>query len=381
MPECQETGLGRETLVAISMLRLGFDTSAARLFAALGPDGRDRLARERDPVRVFSAWLGIPPAEQVKRSGQFRTLAEAAMRRAERTNTTLITCADDAYPPLLRHIPDPPLALWVRGPGGLAPDHSVGIVGSRHPSPAGQMIARRLGAGLARASVAVVSGLAHGIDGAAHEGAVEAGGVTIAVLGSGPDVIYPAAHRPLADRLLARGTIVSEFPPGMRPRPSHFPLRNRIISGLCAGVVVIEAPEKSGSLITARAALEQGREVMAVPGNVLSGGSRGCHALIKDGAVLVETVEDILGQLGWTPQAGTRVAPSGNLSLFSDLQCEWPVGDVVQLDELGDRSGRPAAELLPLLARLELSGTVARVPGGGFVRLDGPDTNRSRGQD
>jgi DNA processing protein len=220
----------------------------------------------------------------------------------------------------------------------------------------------------------VVSGLARGIDGAAHRAAVDAGGRTVAVLGSGPDVVYPAEHRELFQAVRRAGAVVTEFPPGARPNPRHFPLRNRIISGLSQAVVVVEASEKSGTLITARAAIEQGRDVLAVPGSVLSGRYRGCHALIKDGARLVETVDDILEELG-RPRRGESGPTTDGKALFpKSLAASFPAGDTVTVDELADRTGRPAAEWLRELAILEVAGLIARVPGGGYVRVDGPAT-------
>ena len=182
---------------------------------------------------------------------------------------------------------------------------SVAVVGARAASPTGQRIGYELGRDLALAGLVVVSGLARGVDGAAHAGALDGGGRTVAVLGCGVDVVYPRQHGALAARVAAQGVIVSEFPPGTEPRPSHFPLRNRIISGLSRAVVVVEASEQSGSLITAQMALEQGRDVLAVPGTWPAGRYRGCHALIKDGARLVETVEDVLEEIGWRPAGAT----------------------------------------------------------------------------
>jgi DNA processing protein len=251
---------------------------------------------------------------------------------------------------------------------------AVAVVGSRRATPTGLAAARRLSQQLAEAGLAVVSGLARGIDGAAHRGALEAGGTTVAVLGNGLDVIYPAEHRELMAAVGRAGAAVSEFPPGTPPRPRHFPLRNRIISGLSRAVVVVEASEKSGSLITARAALEQGRDVLAVPGSIASGAYRGCHALIKDGARLVETVEDILQELGW-PMAPNGLQAESRNTLFSNgLERFMPPGEPASIDELAVASGRPAADWLAELTLLELSGRVARTAGGAFVRLDGPAT-------
>ncbi len=201
------------------------------------------------------------------------------------------------YPARLRDIPDPPDRLWVRGDLRALARTSVAIVGSRRASPGSLDIAHRLASDLAGIGLTIVSGLARGCDGAAHRGALDAGGTTIAVLGSGTDVIYPPEHDALAEEIARQGAILSEFPPGAPPLPNHFRQRNRLISGLAHGVIVIEANDKSGSLITAGCALAQGREVMVVPGTVLAGRNRGGHQLIRDGAALVENAEDVLAVL------------------------------------------------------------------------------------
>ena len=201
-------------------------------------------------------------------------------------------------------------------------------------------------------------------------GSAGPGRQTIAVLGSGVDVIYPAGHATLAASIQRSGAVLSEFPPGMPPLPSHFPLRNRIISGLARAVVVVEASELSGSLITAKAALEQGREVLAVPGNPASGCYRGSHALIKDGARLVETVEDILEELKWrSPSTGLDSSPAKRLQ-GDGLLASVRLGEAVTVDDLAARTGRPAGELMADLASLELAGKLSRLPGGCFTRID-----------
>jgi DNA processing protein len=222
-----------------------------------------------------------------------------------------------------------------------------------------------------RAGYTVASGLARGIDAAAHEGALDGGGATVAVLGSGLDCIYPRDHLDLSRRIVeAGGALLSEYPPGTGPVARHFPLRNRIISGLCCAVVVVEASKGSGSLITARLALEQGREVLAVPGSVLSGKYEGCHALIKDGAALVETVEDVLDQIGGGRRAATVRPLDTNLSELSELEAGMAPGEAYSLDDLAARTRLATDQLLAEVGRLELAGRLLRVPGGGFVRLD-----------
>jgi DNA processing protein len=211
----------------------------------------------------------------------------------------------------------------------------------------------------------VVSGLARGVDSAAHRGALAGGGVTVAVLGSGVDVMYPPEHAPLAADISVEGAVVSELVPGTPPQPWCFPLRNRIISGLSRAVVVIEASDKSGSLITARCALEQGRDVLAVPGNVLSGRNRGAHGLLRDGAKIVESADDILEELGMAPHGKDGPAPT----VDPVLAC-LPLGEPCDLDAIAARTGLESPRLLPRLFELELQGLVRRVGGGRFVRID-----------
>jgi len=240
---------------------------------------------------------------------------------------------------------------------------SVAIVGARAASPYGLSVAERLAADLTVAGVVVVSGMARGVDSAAHRGALDAAGATVAVLGSGADIIYPPEHAPLADAIAASGVLVSELAPGTPPLPMFFPRRNRIISGLSRAVVVIEAGERSGSLITARLALEQGREVLAVPGNVLSGRNRGAHGLLRDGAKIVESADDILEELGMAPGA----PPVPVRETDPVLACLAP-GEPSDLDAISERTGLSATRLLARLFELELQGAVSRVGGGRFVR-------------
>jgi DNA processing protein len=243
---------------------------------------------------------------------------------------------------------------------------AVAIVGSRAASHYAKEIASSLAFDLGRLGLVVVSGMARGVDGAAHQGALEAGARTVAVLGCGVDVVYPVEHKNLAVSIARSGAVSSELPPGTPPLPHHFPLRNRIISGLSRAVVVIEAGEKSGSLITARCALEQGRDVMAVPGSALSGRNRGSHALLKDGAKLVEGVDDILEELGWLSSRPEQVADAKPL-VHNGLLHQLQPGDTYGLDELAAMTGLSAQELLPKLLELELQGRLARLPGGRFV--------------
>jgi DNA processing protein len=248
----------------------------------------------------------------------------------------------------------------------------VAIVGSRAGSPYALSVAERLANDLAALGITIVSGLARGVDSAAHRGAL-AGGTTVAVLGSGADVIYPPEHRALADQIAASGAIVSELPPGTEPRKVFFPLRNRIISGLSRAVVVVEAGEKSGSLITARCALDQGRDVLAVPGNVLSVRNRGGHALLRDGARLVESAVDVLQELGLERRRPGRAAAASKglaaTGIPDPILDTMVVGEPDDLEGIAARSGLEITRLLPRLLELEIAGLIARAGGGRFVRI------------
>ena len=291
---------------------------------------------------------------------------------------SVISPGNARFPTALAAIHDPPQTLWIRGDAGVLRTPSVAIVGSRAASPYALEVARRLGADLARRNVTVVSGMARGVDSAAHRGALEADGITVAVFGCGVDIIYPREHRELANRIVERGALVSEFPPGTPPLKPHFPQRNRIISGLSLAIVIVEAAEGSGSLITADFALEQGRAVLAVPGNILGGRNYGAHALLRDGAKLVECADDILEELPsgiGDPESGIGRA-KGSQSVKPASQDpvlrSMDEGDAYDLDEIAERSGVDRTKLLPRLLELELAGAVRRVEGGRFVRFRGP---------
>jgi DNA processing protein len=284
--------------------------------------------------------------------------------------------SDADYPVALTTIADPPAVLWLCGRVDALLVPSVAIVGSRAASPYGLSVAEQLASDLATSGVAIVSGLARGVDSAAHRGAVAAGGVTIAVLGSGVDVIYPPEHASLAREIAKQGAVISEFAPGTPPLPMFFPRRNRIISGLSRAVVVIEASDKSGSLITARCALEQGRDVLAVPGNVLSGRNRGAHALLRDGARMVESADDVLEELGMSRRSPLDPIPTpagqqpGLQRCADPVLASLPAGEPCDLDAIAERTGLNTARLLPRLFDLELQGLVRRIGGGRFVRVD-----------
>lgn len=266
------------------------------------------------------------------------------------------------FPARLSTIPSPPTGLWIAGHPEHLPSPStraVAVVGCRAASRDGLDAARRMAGALAGAGVTVVSGLARGIDAAAHQATLDAGGRTIAVLGSGLARPYPPEHAALADAIAASGAVVSEFPPDTPPRPWTFPLRNRLIAGLADAVVVVEAPERSGALITASAALDQGREVLVVPGRVGGGRNRGGHRLIRDGARLVESADDVLEDLGWTPAGAIRDTGAR------------PEPVEVTVDELAARSGEPAQVVLARLLQLELDGEVQRIGSARFLCLRG----------
>jgi len=294
------------------------------------------------------------------------------------TNISAVSTGDCRFPAALAAIHDPPHTLWIKGDPAALRGPCVAIVGSRAASSYALDVARKLGADLARRNVVVVSGMARGVDSAAHRGALEGGGITVAVFGCGVDVIYPREHGALAERIAERGALVSEFPPGMPPLKYNFPQRNRVISGLSLAVVIVEAAEGSGSLITADFALEQGRAVLAVPGNVLGGRNFGAHALLRDGAKLVECADDILEELpeglrgdgsGLKPAKGSTGVRSAS---HDPVLRAMDDGDTYDLDEIAERSGVDRMKLLSRLLELELAGAVRRIEGGRFVRFRGP---------
>jgi DNA processing protein len=268
-----------------------------------------------------------------------------------------IRLGSSRFPSLLAEIPDPPAVLWVRGDLSICEKTVVAVVGARAASREGMEAAGAIAADLARAGIVVASGLARGIDAAAHTGALDAGGTTIAVLGTGIDRVYPPEHEPLFERIAGMGLLLTEFPPGALPYPGHFPRRNRIISGLSRAVLVVEAAEKSGSLVTARMAADQGRDVMAMPGLTAGGRNRGAHALLRDGAKLVESAVDILQELGIGHRAG----------IVSEIPqtVEFTVDDVAA--ELKILPGDALARLL----EWELTGQIRRIGSGRFIRSRG----------
>jgi DNA processing protein len=351
---------------------VGPQTSRA-LLERFGSAGRALDASRGELLSV--AGVGPKLAEKIARARQdFDAAAELALCRSSEVN--VIARGDPGYPPSLENIPDPPGLLYVRGEIQPRDQLAIAVVGSRHCSPYGLRIAERLSSGLARTGFTVVSGLARGIDAAAHRGAIKAGGRTIGVLANGLASVYPPEHEELARSVAAAGALTSEMPMRQGPLAGLFTQRNRIISGLSLGVVVVEATPRSGSLSTASHAMEQNREVFAVPGPADSITSRGCHRLIRDGARLVETVDDILEELGPLVQE-VRTDPDeppvrhpAELALSdSERSLLGRLDDQpTAVDDLIIRTGMTAGQVMATLSVLELKRLVKRLPGHRFVR-------------
>ncbi len=313
-------------------------------------------------ARVAEA-LSTPPAELPQALDQLEAWLAAGSDRH------VLTLGDPHYPAELLQTPDPPLLLYVLGQlSALQHPQRLAIVGSRNPTPQGALNARQFAHALGQAGVCVVSGLALGVDGAAHEGALEAGAPTIAVVGTGLDRVYPSRHRDLAHRIVAQGALVSEYPLGTPPLSPNFPKRNRIIAGLSQGTLVVEAALQSGSLITARQAAEQGREVFAIPGSIHSPQARGCHALIRQGAKLVESAQDILEELRVPDPLAQPRQPAPEPQQEDGLLAVMGF-DPVGLDALQARCGLDTATLQARLLELELDGHIGRLPGGLLQRI------------
>ncbi len=290
---------------------------------------------------------------------------EAALEWAAADGHAVITLADSDYPQLLLETPDPPALLYLRGRRELLARTSLAVVGSRNATPQGAGNAEQFARAFSCAGLTIVSGLALGIDAAAHRGGLEGPGSTIAVLGTGADILYPHSNRALGERIAREGLIVSEFPLGTPPHGGNFPRRNRVIAGLARGCLVVEAALASGSLITARLAAEQGRDVFAIPGSIHSPHSKGCHALIKQGAKLVESAQDLLQELRieaqLAPPAAGSPAAGGLLAHLGYDSCD--------IDTLCARSGLTADVVSAMLLQLELDGKVAHLPGGQYQRV------------
>jgi DNA processing protein len=360
---------GRKLLAAFGMPQAIFEQ---------GVDALGHLCTDRQVAALRSMPRGFDAQLQA-------TLDWLHGGSADTGHRQIITLGDPLYPPSLLAIEDPPLMLYLQGAQDVWAQiaaqplaHDIAIVGSRNPTPQGDSNARMFARSLAEAGLHVVSGLALGVDGAAHDGALsaQATGSTVAVVGTGLDRVYPKRHYELAHRIAQRGVIVSEFPVGTPPLAENFPQRNRIISALTQGTLVVEAALQSGSLITARMATEQGKEVFAIPGSIHSPMSKGCHFLIKQGAKLVESAQDVLEELKHPVATNLVAAHAHKQSLFDQNDDEHADRDLlktlghdpVSLDALIARTGLDAATLQARLMALELAGDVARLPGGLFAR-------------
>lgn len=358
------------------------DESARKLLAAFGPPDRIFAQTESALRQVVSATqarhlLNTPDGWAELNRETWEWLQSP---HAQGVAHAVVTLGDADYPAPLLRIPDPPLMLYALGQTALLPqlnaERSLAMVGSRNPTPQGLANARELARSLAGSGLTIVSGMALGIDGAAHDGALLGAGpqalATIAVVGTGLDRVYPRQHRELAHRIAQHGLILSEYPLGTPPLNAHFPKRNRLIAGLSQATLVVEAALQSGSLITARQALEQGRDVMAIPGSIHSAQAKGCHALIKQGAKLVESAQDVLEELRLSdPFAQVPLAlEASSTDIDSEDELLQLMGhDPVGLDALQARCGWPTARLQAQLLELELMGQVGRLPGGLFQRI------------
>lgn len=349
----------RDLLIALSLFPFLTPNRTRLLFETFDPI-ETALAASTD---LLQGLLSVNPEQAIEVKHPLR---EPAMRRrVAELRTSVVTRIDAEYPRMLREIADPPLVLHVRGDVSLLAKPSVAIVGSRRASPYAINVAQHLAGKLASIGIVVVSGLARGIDGAAHIATLEAHGKTIAVLGTGIDVIYPRSHTRLFKRIENDGLIVTEFPPGSPPKREHFPIRNRVISGLTHGTVVVEATSKSGSLITARMAAEQGREVFAVPGSIFAAGSEGTHRLIQYGAKLVHDVNDILEELPGHLHLA-QMAPQEPESPLKELLALLSRDEATHIDALAAKSSGAIAEQL---LQLELDGWIRALPGARYVRV------------
>lgn len=346
---------------------------ALSLTRGLGGESARRLLKEfGSPDAVFTASISslksvvkTDVAAEISKGIADDAIAPALVWLGD-NNNHIVTLADSDYPQALLNIPDPPLLLYVKGRLDLLNRSSLAVVGSRSATPQGINNAEAFAKSLSDAGLCIISGMAHGIDAAAHRGALRGQGGSIAIIGTGLDIVYPAANRELAHALAQQGALVSEFPLGTPPLAANFPRRNRLISGMSLGCLVVEASLQSGSLITARLALEQGRDVFAIPGSIHAPQSKGCHALLKQGAKLVETAQDILEELGGMIETP---APSSGSEGADPLLLEHLGFDPVDVDTLSLRCGLTIAELSAMLLTLELSGRICVLPGGLYQRI------------
>ena len=354
------------------------------LIAGLGGEKfRSLLSQFGSPAAILASptsrllpIVGAKVAEAIA-AGPDSEKLKAALAWLEADNNHLLTLADDDYPKALLEIADPPPILYLKGQRALLGHAAIAVVGSRNATPVGLQNAEGFARALSQAGLMIISGMALGIDSAAHRGGLDGGASSIAVIGTGLDLVYPARNKALAHELAERGLIISEFSLGTPALANNFPRRNRIISGLSRGVLVVEAALASGSLITARQAGEQGREVFAIPGTIHSPFSKGCHQLIKQGAKLVDDANDILVELQWQNAATRSVAQhapgqEGDDAEFTsnDDPILMAMGyDAVSVDALMERVALPADQVLARVAELEIYGVIAAVPGGRYQRL------------
>ena len=359
-----------ESWLALGLIAGLGDESVRRLLVAFG-----------GPAEIFSASpaaLGQVVKKQVAHNiaqGADQDKLAAALNWLKDPANSVITLADPDYPGLLLNIPDPPPLLYLKGRRELLGSPALAIVGSRNATPQGLANAEAFAEAASSAGLCVISGMALGVDAAAHRGGLRGAAASIAVVGTGLDIVYPARNRELAHELARKGALISEFPLGTPALGSNFPRRNRIISGISRGCLVVEAALQSGSLITARQALEQGRDVFAIPGSIHSPLSKGCHALIKQGAKLVESAQDILEELGYppTPNAAARATyDAGGVDeagAEDSLLLRHLGHDATDIDTLCVRCGLTAEAVSAMLLMLELDGVVASLPGGRYQRV------------
>ena len=356
-----------------------------RALALLGRSQiRAARLREATPAGCSAAQLlsdpaALDPPTRARLDAVSAACIDADLRCLERHGVRLIACTAPEYPTRVARLPDAPAVLYVRGHRDLIGQAQLAMVGARAASPGGMASARELAFELAQAGLAITSGLARGIDAASHEGALAAGGATIAVCAHGLDLTYPTDHRALARRIAAAGALVSELPPGTPPARWRFAARNRLVSGLALGTLVVEARRDSGSLMTARWARRQGRCVLAVPGSIRTGHSAGCHALLRSGATLVERASDVIEALGFRAEKQTLItqpdvgSSAGASPPRLDKACEMLLDalgfEPASINTLVERTGLPSESLTSMLLILELGGRVAPHPGGGYCRL------------
>lgn len=339
---------------------------------------KDMLSRFPEPENLFKETARVldalsPEAASIVKGFDDWQWVDEELGRIEAAGAAIITFNDSNYPAALREIDDPPCLLYAKGTAlDVCADASAGaavaIVGTRRPTHYGVRVAETIARGLASMGVTVVSGMARGCDAAAHKGALQAGGATVAVLGTGVDVLYPKDNAKIYEDILAKGVVLSEFPMSTKPMPYNFPQRNRIISGISKGVVVIEAPFRSGALMTARLALEANREVMAVPGAVTSAQSRGTNSLIKQGAHLVESAVDVMNILGFSPVKTER--PTENMELNVEEAVVWnTLGDEPShIDTVLEKAGLAPNKAAAILLEMELKGFIQHLPGNRFAK-------------